>query len=227
MGKRRGGKQHLSRGSGQAAHAGCHELLEALGHREGLARRVLAGTSRERPRHLQREEGVPAGGVGQPREQWARQRRPEPRLDQVVQRRERQRSGSDPPESFLGQRTRETEGQLSTGLRTTGDQHPQPRRQAANRERECFLRGRVEPLHIVHRHEHGSLRGKRGEHGDERRCRRPRVSGLVRLGAQESRSEGALLHGRKHRPGLVEGGADQIGERGVRELGLATPRVAP
>ena len=115
-------------------------------------------------------------------------------FDQVVQRRERERAGSDALQALLGQCAREAERQLVTGLRTTGDEQPEPRRQAADRERERLL---ARPGRATARRRPpgpaGSCVGEGGEHADERRRRRPRRGAFVRLGAQERSAEGALL----------------------------------
>ena len=119
---------------------------------------------------LQREERVSAGGVGQPSQQRARQRPPEPVVDELVQPGERQRPRHDALNAILGQRTRQAQRQL----------HPSPGFAASSAARAgaaaCEPRTRAPPR-------------KRGRATARRRSRRPPAPARpARSGPRRTRS---------------------------------------
>ena len=89
-----------------------------------------------------------------------------------------------------------SEGKLSPGFGTAGEQQTEAARQPPERERESLLGGRVEPLKIVDRDEHGLLLDEDGKDADERGGRRSRWRLRTRFVAQESRFERTFLDGR-------------------------------
>ena len=199
-----------------------HQVLDAPRHRQRL---VPAFVAPERARDLEREERVAAGSVREPDEQRPRQGRPEPAADQVVQRRHRERSDDDPLTTVVRQRTREPERQVGVSFDPPRHEQREPGRQPPRREREGLLRRRVEPLDVVDRQQHGAPRRERVQDGDQRGRGRSRVRRLVRLSEQERRFERAPLQRRQLALRLLERGADEVGDRRVRELRLALRRA--
>ena len=126
---------------------------------------------------------------------------------------------------FRRERSRQPERKVVVAGRASGEQQAGASRQPAHGELERLSRRGVEPLHVVDRDEQRLPLGERGEHADQRRRRRACVGRVVAFAAQQRRREGALLDGRKRRAGLVEGGADEIRERRVRQRRLALRRT--
>ena len=151
----------------------------------------------------------------------------EPAADDVMQRRERERTEDYAHEPVLRQGVIEVERSLILALGALRQQHPQPSGKPARRELERALGRGIHPLHVVDRHEHRSLAGELAEHADQRRGRRARVSWLVRCDAQQRGRERTLLGRGQRGSRLVERRADDVGEHRVGEPGLALRRPSP
>ena len=102
--ERRGREHDPLRRLRQLPHAGRRELLEAGRQGQRPAHARVRRRRVERPRDLQREERVAAGGVGHSREQRARQRRSEPPVDEVIQLGQRERPRHDALDAALRKR---------------------------------------------------------------------------------------------------------------------------
>ena len=203
------------------------ERLNAAGHRQrpllaGLFPRAAQGAG-----DLEREQRITAGGLSDAREHRASERTGEPAADDVMQRRERERTEDYAHEPVLRQGVVEVERSLILALGALRQQHPQLSGKPACRELERALRRGIHPLHVVDRYEHRSLAGELAEHTDQRRGRRARVSWLDRRDAQQRGRERTLLGRGQRGSRLVERRADDVGEHRVGEPGLALRRASP
>ena len=170
----RGGQGNLSRRVGQAADMRSDEVFDASRDLQRLTDLLVSATARVRACQLEREERVPAGRLGELAEQRSRQGEPEPGRHQLMERRQREGLRNDALEAVVRQRVGDPERKLASGFGTAGEQQTDGARQPAEREREGLLGGRVEPLEIVDRDEHGLPLGESGEDADERGGRRSR-----------------------------------------------------
>ena len=224
-GEGRGGEHEVPGALRQAAQALRHELLDIAGHRKRLTQGVSVSLARERLRHLEGEEGIASRDLRQTCQGRSSQGIAEPRPDQLVQTGEGERSGGDTLDALRRKRSRKPERELDTDGRAAGEQQAGASGQPAHGELERLPRRRVEPLHVVDRDEQRLPLGEGGEHADQRRRRRACVCRFVALAPQQRRRESPFLDGRQRSASLVEGRADEIRERGIRQRRLALRRT--
>ena len=141
----------------------------------------------------------------------------------MVQGRKRERTGHEAHDAIFRQRATEAERKL-VALPTARQDEPEPLRQPPDRKLER-PRGRpVDPLHVVHCHQHRLFSCQRRQDGDERGRRRPRIGGAFRIDPEQRARERALLRRRQRRARLLERTSDEIPKGDVRELRLCLGR---
>ena len=223
-GQGRGGEHEVPGALRQAAQALRHELLDVAGHRKRLTQacrspwRASACAISRAKKGLPPETSVRRARVGRVRVSPSRDRtswcRPA-----------RRASGRDALDALRRKRSRKPERELDTDGRAAGEQQAGASGQPAHGELERLPRRRVEPLHVVDRDEQRLPLGEGGEHADQRRRRRACVCRFVALAPQQRRRESPFLDGRQRSASLVEGRADEIRERGIRQRRLALRRT--
>ncbi len=209
--QRRGDQDGLLGVGGKTAQAHGDQLLKGLRHRQWIDERSIAAVARQGSCQLQREKRIPTRcgrNLGQPRPPRSRPQAPR---DQVVQRRQLQRTRDEPLEPLLRERCIEPERQPFAASGTSRQQDPESCRRAPQGERQRPLGRRVEPLRVVHGNEHGLFLRERDEDAHERSTDRALVGGLIRVGLEQRDREPSLLWSREESAGLVEDAADQVG----------------
>ena len=221
-------EQHqLARSGGKHADALAEEILEAAGHRDPARIPVLR--SAERPRDLQRVEGVAAGRLLHGKELRARRRRAEPVDEQRVDLCARQwpQRQDDEPHVTVGLGEQGRPRSVVSGV-AQGDQHLHRLAvEASPRVLEHVDGLLVEPLEIVDRDQDGSIGRDPPQRGQERDCHRS-LGGRPApgIGQQQRDAEGVALRRRQAVQRLVDDVVEEIPEAGVGELRLGRRRAA-
>ena len=184
----RGGEEHHVAGLGrQPRQAAVEQLVQALGHSE----RAPGLGSRARPdelaSELEREERIAGRRLLHPAELRPRQLEPGPFLQQAMKCTQAQRTEEEPIETLFRKGGLELERRGD--LRRSPDGGEEADRlvpQAPQRDLQHACGGRVEPVQVVERDQHGAALGERAQHVEEREPDRARVRGLrSRLGEEE------------------------------------------
>ena len=213
-----GGEQCLPGLARQVVQAGCEQRLEARGERQPLAR-VETRPVTERAGELEGVERVAAARFVDAREQGPRQRDPEAVAHEPVQG-----GGVERPQADAGVLGGERRG-LAGAYR--GQDHYGLCVESAQREGQRVRGLVVEPVRVVHGHEHRALLGKEAQAVEDGQPdsaplgRRP-----IRVLEQERDLERAAPRRRQPRQHVREHGREQVAERGKGQLDLGACRAA-
>ena len=224
--RRRAGHSHdeqrLPRLLRQRAQSLADEVLERVGYRQRL-RGIERRSHVERPRQLEREEGIAARCIVQPQQGRTWESESEPVTDETLDRADAERPDGQSLD-HSGKRRLERRRRLAAA----GEEDPDRLAvEPPQREREHIRRRRIEPLDVVDREQQRAAGGQRDErvvHPDRERAR---ICRDVPLGIeQQRRLERPTPWRREHRQHFGGGFPEQVAEPGVREslLGLGGPR---
>ena len=162
----RGGEEHDVAGlGGQSREAAVEQLVQALGHPERAAGLGSRARPDELAPELEREERIAGRRVLHPGELRTGQVEPSPFLQQVMKRTQAQRTEHETGQTVV------REGGLE--LERRGDLRRSPDggkkadglvAQAPQGDLQHACGGRVEPVQVVERDQHGAALGKRSQH---------------------------------------------------------------
>ena len=230
---RRGGREQERppRRRRQGPDPGSHQSTDRARDREGRSWRHGRALPDERPGDLERVERIAAGGCLDPDERHARERAPEPLLEELVQGRQRHR----PDLETLGARRGQRGEQLAGGRwiaapRAHGQQHADPLvDQPAEAVGQDRRGARVEPLHVIDRDEDTRTRpGQVTDQAGRRDRERPLiVRGRRVLVAQEGHAQRPTLRSRQTGELVVRDVREQVGQTAQGQLALGFGRSCP
>ena len=207
----------------QLVEACAHQSFERLWNTERLRRVDLRP---QRPRELERVEGVPARHLLHTKEGRARERSCQVCLEKLVDGAEAQRTDVQPFHPIGTDRPLEVR-RLRTFARATGEQkEDRPFIQPPQRESKCARRGRIEPLAVVDRENNWPLGSENLERAPDRDTERARIEVFGILLEEECYLECTAPGCRQRRQHALENAFEQVAEAGVGQppLGFCRPR---
>jgi len=173
-------------------------------------------------RELERKHRVPAGRLVHAQQRWAAEADGNPRAQEVPQRTGAQRPELELYDTIDAECLHEIERiALVSGL-TQRHQHPdRERADSSNSECDHPPRGRIEPLHIVDRHQHRSACCERVQSGDDRARKRHVVRSVPGRSLDPERDrQSTSLRLRKLAGDIAESRIEKIGQTTKRDRHL-------